>query len=89
MHGSLLTDSCGAMPVYHLALSLLDRRITRASARVRHLQAALSLTVAGVVLAFCGLLLPGGEWAHVTSGAATIAFSLPAGALTTFLVFQD
>ena len=53
------------------------------------LYAALSLTVAGVVLALCGLLLPGGEWAHVTSGATTIMFSLPAGALTTFLVFQD
>jgi hypothetical protein len=42
-----------------------------------------------VVLAFCGLLLPGGEWAHVTSGATTIMFSLLAGALATFLVFQD
>ncbi len=53
------------------------------------LYAALSLTAAGAVLAFCGLLLPGGEWGQVTSGATTLAFSLPAGALTTFLVFQD
>ena len=53
------------------------------------LYAALSLTVAGVVLAFCGLLLPGGQWVQVTSGATTIMFSLPAGALATFLVFQD
>ena len=53
------------------------------------LYGALSLTVAGVVLAFCGLLLPGGEWAQVTSGATTLMFSLPAGALATFLVFQD
>jgi hypothetical protein len=53
------------------------------------LYAALSLTVAGVVLAFCGLLLPGGEWAHVMSGATTLMFSLPAGALTAFLALQD
>jgi hypothetical protein len=53
------------------------------------LYAALSLTVAGVVLAFCGLLLPGGQWVQVTSGATTIMFSLPAGALAIFLVFQD
>ena len=53
------------------------------------LYAALSLTVAGVVLAFCGLLLPGGEWVQVTSAATTLVFSLPAGALATFLVFQD
>jgi hypothetical protein len=51
--------------------------------------AALSLTVAGVALAFCGLLLPGGEWVQVTSGATTLMFALPAGALTTLLVFQD
>jgi hypothetical protein len=53
------------------------------------LDAALVLTLAGVVLAFCGLLLPGGQWVQVTSGATTIMFSLPAGALATFLVFQD
>jgi hypothetical protein len=53
------------------------------------LYVALSLTVAGVVLALCGVLLPGGEWAQVTSGATTVVFSLPAGALTGFLVFQD
>jgi hypothetical protein len=53
------------------------------------LYAALSLTVAGAVLAFCGLLLPGGGWVCVTSGATTLMFALPAGALTTLLVFQD
>jgi hypothetical protein len=53
------------------------------------LYAALSLVVAGVVLAFCGLFLPGGDWAHVTAGATTTMFSLPAGALTAFLVLQD
>jgi hypothetical protein len=37
------------MPVHHPALSLLDRRITRARARVRHLQAALERKHAVVV----------------------------------------
>ena len=53
------------------------------------LDAALVLTFAGVVLAFCGLLPPGGQWVQVTSGATTIMFSLPAGALTAFLALQD
>jgi hypothetical protein len=53
------------------------------------LNAALLLTFAGAALVLRGLFLPGRHWAHVTSGAATLMFSLPAGALTTFLVFQD
>ena len=53
------------------------------------LNAALLLTFAGAVLVLRGLFLPGCHWAHVTSGATTLAFTFPAGALTTFLVFQD
>jgi hypothetical protein len=52
LHGSLLTDSCGAMPAHsahHPALLLLDRRITRARARVRHLQTTLERKHAVVV----------------------------------------
>jgi hypothetical protein len=53
------------------------------------LHAALLLTFVGAILVLRGLFLPGCHWAHVTSGATTLMFALPAGALTTLLVFQD